>query len=66
MAETLLAGKPLTEAHKQSRDMFNLCFGGRPQLLAQPQIFIPNPLVRAGYEAVTALPAVRRLVKGLL
>lgn len=66
MAETLLAGKPLTEAHKQSRDMFNLCFGGRPQLLPQPRIFIPNPVVRAGYAAVTALPAVRRFVKRLL
>ena len=65
MAENVLAGKPLVREQTQSRDMFNLCFGGRPQLLPHPYIFIPNPALRAGYCALSSFPAMKKLLSRL-
>lgn len=46
MAETLVAGRPLSEAHKRTRHFFNLRFGAQPALLPTAQLYLPNPVLR--------------------
>jgi hypothetical protein len=46
MAESLLAGRPLTTAQQQSRHTFNLRLGARPKLLPPAQLLVLNPMLR--------------------
>jgi len=46
IADALKMGKPLSDAQRKSRHLFNLRFGGVPKLLPPAQIWIPNPLIR--------------------
>lgn len=46
MAESLLAGRPLTAAQQQSRHTFNLRLGAQPKLLPPAQLLILNPVLR--------------------
>lgn len=49
IAETLVAGRPLTEEQMATRHFFFLGFGGSPYLLPASQIYFRNPLLRAAY-----------------
>ena len=55
-AEALLAQKPLPEAQLNHYDSFKMGFGGRPQLLPPAMIYCRNPLLRFGYQQITARP----------
>ncbi len=44
IAETLVAGLPLSDEQKTSRDIFNLGFGGRPVLLPEAYMLVINPV----------------------
>ncbi len=46
IAETLLAGKQLSERQLKTRHTFNLRLGAQPQLLPQARMFVVNPLFR--------------------
>lgn len=46
IADSLLAGKPLTESQTKSRDMFNIRFGGIPKLMPQTMIYIKSKVIR--------------------
>ena len=51
IARALLDGQPLSEPQKQSRDFFELGFGGVPWLQPESLIHFPNPLLRWAYAA---------------
>ncbi len=65
-AESLLAGKELTEEQKHERDFFLLGYGGRPVLLPESWIYIPNQLARFAYKTAFTYPCFRPLTQRLI
>jgi lipid II:glycine glycyltransferase (peptidoglycan interpeptide bridge formation enzyme) len=65
LAESLLAQRPLTEAHKMGRDIFNLGFGAKPRLLPRAVIYWRNPLLRFAYAQAVAWPWAANQLAGL-
>lgn len=63
-AETLLAGHPLTDEMKSSRDFYNMRFGGHAELLPEAWIYIPNPLLRAIYRTTACSALGAKILKG--
>lgn len=58
MALTLLRGEKLRGS---SRDSFKLAFGGHPELLPPPTLWLPNPILRHGCRLAFSLPGLKRL-----
>ena len=48
-ATAILKGEQIPESARDSRDFFNLGFGGEPALLPQARVFVPNPVLRLAY-----------------
>jgi hypothetical protein len=63
IATAIELNQPLSEAQRQTRDFYNLGFGGRPLRLPQAMIHFPNPLFRLGYAGITKFPWLRRAAK---
>lgn len=63
LADTLLAGRPVTEQQRKLRDIFLLGFGAAPVRFAPSRLVIPNPVFRGVYRAISAWPAGRRLMR---
>jgi len=72
IAERRIAGLPLTDEQKRSRDQFKLGFGGDPVLLREAFLYFPNRALSTGFRLMTAtsltrgwlLHAARRLESG--
>jgi hypothetical protein len=60
VAETLLAGKRLSDEQNRGRDRFNLRLGAEPRKLPPAQLFAPSPAIRTLLRCATMLPPVRR------
>lgn len=65
-ALTLLNGQPLSETQKKARDFFLLGYGGTPTLLPESKIYFANPMLRFVYHCLTANPAVRTWIRGVV
>ena len=63
IAEHLTAGKPLTKAQTQSRDMFNIRFGGIPKLLPEAAIYIKSKVMRHAYSFLNHLNILNPIIK---
>jgi peptidoglycan pentaglycine glycine transferase (the first glycine) len=54
IAEALQAGTELTDEQMQTRDFFNIGFGGYPKMMPKSRLYIPNGLFRQIYSFVCA------------
>jgi hypothetical protein len=50
IARAVLNQVPLSESQRKTRDLFNLRLGGKPKLLPDAWIYIPNPALRLLYK----------------
>lgn len=64
-AEAILAGAPLTEDQKRSRDFFLMGYGGRPVLLPDSWVYFRSRLARKCYQAAINLPFLTPLLRTL-
>jgi lipid II:glycine glycyltransferase (peptidoglycan interpeptide bridge formation enzyme) len=62
-AQSLLQGLPLDEDQTQSRDKFNLGFGGRPVLLPEARVWFGNGFLRRVYGFLASRPLTRGLME---
>ena len=60
IAEKLLNGVSLSDAHKASRDIFNLGFGGHAVLLPESYLHFPSPAISWAYRAFSSIPTANR------
>ncbi len=65
-AAAILAGVPLSEQQRRSRDMFNLRLGARPRLLPPAHLLIVNPLLRRAGNVALGWPRLRRALERLV
>lgn len=63
LAETILAGSKISQEQNNSRDSFKLGFGGRPQLLPEVRLLIPNAALRSSVRLATAITLTGRRLK---
>jgi serine/alanine adding enzyme len=63
IAVTLLKGEELSDEQRKARDFINLSHGDVPVLLPEDRMFVPNRLMRLGYETAFAVPSVSKLLK---
>jgi len=63
IAGRLLTGKPLSKTQEQSRDMFNLRFGGVPKLLPKAMIYFRSKAIGQAYAALNKVKAFRSIIK---
>jgi lipid II:glycine glycyltransferase (peptidoglycan interpeptide bridge formation enzyme) len=52
IAHSLLTGNPLNNSQKKSRDIFNLRFGGAPQLLPHGTIYIKSKILNYAFQLI--------------
>jgi peptidoglycan pentaglycine glycine transferase (the first glycine) len=52
IAEALFHNRELSEEQLRSRDIFNLGFGGKPELLPESRVYVHNSLLAAMYRSV--------------
>jgi hypothetical protein len=63
IADGILSGEPMPPELLKSRDMLNLGFGGRPELLAEPLVHFPNRILRHCYRCFLVNPLGARVMK---
>jgi lipid II:glycine glycyltransferase (peptidoglycan interpeptide bridge formation enzyme) len=56
IARALQAGTELTPEQMQTRDFFNIGFGGHPKLMPESRLFIPNRILRLFYSFISVTP----------
>ncbi len=62
IAETILAGRTLTEEQLRSRDNFNLRLGAEPHKLPKAQLLIINPIFRVVLQTLRRCPPLDNLL----
>lgn len=62
IAEALVSGRPLSEAQRQSRDMFNLRLGAKPKLVPPAQLLILNSAARRLFEVMRFCPHLQKQI----
>ena len=65
IAETLLNGQNLTDAHLRSRHLFNLRLGAKPHLLPRAHVFIPQPILRMAFSVLQKTTKGRHFLRKL-
>ncbi|MGI9239400.1 MAG: lipid II:glycine glycyltransferase FemX [Verrucomicrobiales bacterium] len=63
IAETILAGSKISPEQNNSRDSFKLGFGGRPKLLPEVRLLVPNAALRSSVRLATAITLTGRRLK---
>ena len=63
LAETILAGSKISQEQNNSRDSFKLGFGGRPQLLPEVRLLVPNAALRSSVRLASAITLTGRRLK---